>query len=79
MNILNVNMSLDPVYLPSYSPELNPDEYLNGNLKNKVHSGTPIRNREDLEKKPRSFMMTLVRGPEHVRSYFSHPKVVYAA
>jgi hypothetical protein len=23
--------------------ELNPDEYLNGNLKNRVHSGTPIR------------------------------------
>ena len=31
-------------YLPSYSPDLNPDEYLNGNLKTNVHSGTPIRN-----------------------------------
>jgi len=66
-------------YLPSYSPELNPDEYLNGNLKNKVHSGTPIRNREDLEKKARSFMRTLVKRPAHVRSYFRHPKVAYAA
>ena len=27
-------------YLPSYCPELNPDEYLNGDLKNRVHSGT---------------------------------------
>jgi transposase len=66
-------------YLPSYSPELNPDEYLNGNLKSKVHFGTPIRNREDLEKKTRSFMRTLVKRPAHVRSYFRHPKVVYAA
>lgn len=66
-------------YLPSYSPELNPDEYLNGNLKNKVHSGTPIRNREDLEKKTRSFMRTLVKQPAHVRSYFRHHKVAYAA
>jgi len=66
-------------YLPSYSPELNPDEYLNGNLKTKVHSGTPIRNREDLEKKTRSFMRTLVKRPAHVRSYFKHPKVAYAA
>jgi transposase len=70
---------IEVFYLSSYSPELNPDEYLNGNLKNKVHSGTPIRNREDLEKKTRSFMRTLVKRPEHVRSYFSHPKVAYAA
>ena len=27
-------------YLPSYSPELNPDEYLNNDLKHRVHSGT---------------------------------------
>ena len=66
-------------YLPSYSPELNPDEYLNGNLKNKVHSGAPIRNREDLEKKTRSFMRTLIKRPAHVRSYFRHRKVAYAA
>ncbi len=26
-------------YLPSYSPELNPDEYLNGNLKTKSTPG----------------------------------------
>ena len=70
---------IEVFYLSSYSPELNPDEYLNGNLKNKVHSGTPIRNREDLEKKTRSFMRTLVKRPAHVRSYFSHPKVAYAA
>jgi len=70
---------IEVFHLPSCSPELNPDEYLNGNLKNKVHSGTPIRNREDLEKKTRSFMKTLARRPAHVRSYFSHPKVAYAA
>jgi transposase len=66
-------------YLPSYSPELNPDEYLNGNLKNRVHSGKPVRNQEDLEKKTRSFMRTLLKQPAHVRSYFKHPKVAYAA
>ena len=30
-------------YLPSYSPELNPDEYLNNDLKHRVHSGIPAR------------------------------------
>jgi transposase len=70
---------IEVFHLPSYSPEINPDEYLNGNLKNKVHSGKPARNQSDLEKKTRSFMKTLVRRPEHVQSYFKHPKVAYAA
>jgi len=70
---------IEVFHLPSYSPELNPDEYLNGNLKTKVHSGKPVRNREDLEKKTRSFMRTLLKRPGHVRSYFKHHKVAYAA
>ncbi|MDP2268971.1 MAG: IS630 family transposase, partial [Deltaproteobacteria bacterium] len=61
------------------SSELNPDEYLNGNLKNKVHLGKPVRNQEYLEKKTRSFMKTPIRRPAHVRSYFKHHKVAYAA
>lgn len=70
---------IEVFYLPSYSPELNPDEYLNGNLKTKVHSGTPIRNQKDLEMKALSFMRTLAKRPAHVRNYFKHPKVDYAA
>jgi transposase len=73
------NEKIELFYLPSYSPELNPDEYLNGNLKNKVHSGKPVRNQGDLEKKTRSFMRTLAMRPAHVRSYFKHPRVAYAA
>ena len=70
---------IEVFHLPSYSPELNPDECLNGNLKNKAHSGKPVRNREDLEKKTRSFMRTLLKRPAHVKNYFKHPKVAYAA
>lgn len=66
-------------YLPSYSPELNPDEYLNGNLKQKIRSGMPARSQKDLIKKTRSFMKTLQRRPHHVRGYFKHPKAAYAA
>ncbi len=66
-------------YLPSYSPELNPDEYLNGNLKQRIRSGMPARSQKDLVKKTRSFMKTLQRRPNHVRSYFKHPMVSYAA
>jgi hypothetical protein len=38
-------------YLPSYSPERNPDEYLNCDLKAGVHSGTPVRKKGDLKKR----------------------------
>ena len=66
-------------YLPPYAPELNPDEYLNGDLKCRVRSGLPARSHSDLTRKTRSFMKTLQKRPQHVKNYFKHPKVVYAA
>jgi transposase len=65
-------------YLPSYSPELNPDEYLNGDLKTRVHSGTHAGTESDLQHKTQSFMRMLVKRPHRVRSYFKHPMVTYA-
>jgi transposase len=70
---------IEVFYLPSYSPELNPDEYLNGDLKQSVRSGIPARSQKDIEHKTRSFMRTLLKRPQHVSNYFKHPKVSYAA
>jgi transposase len=70
---------IEVFFLPPYSPEYNPDEYLNGDLKKRIRSGLPARSIEDLEKKTRSFMKTLQRRPQHVQSYFRHPLVGYAA
>ncbi len=66
-------------YLPAYSPELNPDEYLNCDLKAGVHSRPPSRNQEDLIKKVKSHMVKLQKLPARVSSYFQHPKIAYAA
>ena len=66
-------------YLPSYSPELNPDEYLNGDLKHSIRSGLPARSEKALTKKTRSFMRKLQNRPKHVQNYFRHPKIAYAA
>lgn len=66
-------------YLPAYAPELNPDEYLNNCLKQKVHSGTQARTAKDLKRKAESFMRTLIRRPHQVKKYFEHPAVSYAA
>ena len=70
---------IEVFYLPTYSPELNPDEYLNGDLKRRVHSGILARSVNDLKNKTRSFMKTLQKRPQHVKNYFKHPKVSYAA
>ncbi len=65
-------------YLPAYSPEMNPDEYLNSDLKTRVHSGTLPLTEFDLKHKTRSFMRMLVKRPSRVQSYFRHPMVAYA-
>ena len=66
-------------YLPSYSPELNPDEYLNCDLKAGVHSGVPARSKPDLKKKAISHLRMLQKRPQRVMKYFKHPKIRYAA
>jgi transposase len=65
-------------FLPPYSPEVNPDEYLNGDLKQRIRSGIPAKTVNDLCKKTRSFMKLLQCRPKHVMNYFKHPKIVYA-
>ena len=66
-------------YLPPYCPELNPDEYLNNDLKQRVHSGTQAITAKELKYKTESFMRQLLRRPHHVKKYFEHPAVRYAA
>ena len=66
-------------FLPAYSPELNPDEYLNCDLKAGIHSKSPARDKESLTNKVRSHMKMLQRSPKRVRKYFKHQKISYAA
>ena len=70
---------IEVFFLPSYSPELNPDEYLNCDLKAGVHSGTPARTKDQLKKKAISHLRKLQKLPGRVKKYFKHPKIAYAA
>jgi transposase len=70
---------IEVFYLPSYSPELNPDEYLNCDIKCAVHSCIPARNEKELKQKMVSHMRKLQKLPGRVRKYFEHPKIKYAA
>lgn len=66
-------------YLPSYSPELNPDEYLNGDLKAGIHSKPPVRSQKGLKRVVISHMKKLQKSPRRVSKYFEHPSIRYAA
>ena len=70
---------IEVFFLPAYSPELNPDEYLNGDLKAGVHSKPPARDAAGLTKKVVSHMRKLQKSPERIKAYFKHPKIAYAA
>ena len=60
-------------FLPSYSPEYNPDEYLNNDLKQTIGSQHQANTEADLQLRANAFMESLSSDPEHVQSYFDHP------
>lgn len=70
---------IEVFYLPSYSPELNPDEMLNADLKQAVTTKAPARTKGQLLKTTTSHMRKLQKSPERVKSYFEHAPVKYAA
>jgi len=68
---------IEVFFLPPYSPEVNPDEYLNHALKLSVHSGKHPRTKEDLIHKIHSFMRRLQHRRLMVCSFFLHYKLSY--
>ena len=70
---------IEVFYLPSYSPELNPDEHLNCDLKVGVHSGTPARDKNQLKSKAMAHLRKLQKLPGRVMSYFQAATIQYAA
>jgi hypothetical protein len=68
---------IEVFFLPPYSPEINPDEYLNHCLKMDVHSGGHPRTKKDLFHKIHSFMRRLQHRRQCVRAFFRHPALQY--
>jgi transposase len=66
-------------FLPPYSPQHNPDEYLNGNLKRELAKKGYSKNRDELESKARGIMKKFQLNPEHIKSFFLSDKVKYAS
>jgi len=70
---------IEVFYLPAYSPELNPDEGINGDLKQAVPRKPPARSRPDLQRNVISHMRRLSKSPKRIRSLFQNPAFRYAA
>jgi transposase len=70
---------IEVFYLPSYSPELNPDEMANADLKQAVTKPVAARTKEELTKAVKSHLRSVQRQPERIRTYFQHDPVRYAA
>jgi transposase len=66
-------------FLPPYSPELNPDEYLNQDVKSSALGRRRPRDLKEMEADVRAYLRSTQRTPAVVRRFFRHPKVSYAA
>jgi len=66
-------------FLPPYSPELNPDEFLNQDVKTNAVRRRRPRNQKELLFNIRSYLQSTQRQPLIVRNYFLAPSVQYAA
>jgi transposase len=70
---------IEVFYLPSYSPELNPEERLNADLKQAIGKKVPVRTKTKLRDAANQHMDMLQSNPERVRSFFQDKRVKYAA
>lgn len=66
-------------FLPAYSPEKNPDEYLNCDLKQGLSNKPAPKNQEKLKENVENHMEMLAQNPQRVQKYFNHKDIQYAA
>jgi len=64
---------LELCYLPPYSPQLNPDEQVWKNVKERVAKQFP-RDKYDMRKMLREALERLKELPEIIRGFFRHPE-----
>ena len=70
---------IEVFHLPPYSPELNPDEGVIGDLKRAVTRREPARSKAQLKRAVVGHMRKLSKSPHRVRSFFGHGTFRYAA
>lgn len=66
-------------FLPRHSPELNPDEHVWEEIKDKQLGRQPIKNKRDLKRRLQSSLRSLQRRTQRIISFFHLPETQYAA
>jgi len=66
-------------YLPSYSPDLNPDENLNHDVKSNAVGRRRPHDQKQMMRHVRSYLYGRQRRPQLVKKYFQAKSVRYAA
>lgn len=66
-------------YLPPYSPEFNPDEYLNQDYKRNANKNNIPFTKVQLRKNTEIYMNNLVQDTKKVANFFKHSSITYAA
>jgi transposase len=64
-------------FLPPYSPELNPDEWVWKNVKHDTVGRSGVRSKDDLKAIATSALRHLQKVPRKVRGFFADPKLAY--
>jgi len=72
-------LRLQLFFLPGYSPDLNPDEFLNQDVKSNALGRQRPATRTEMITGVRSYLRSTQRQPEIVKSYFHAESVRYAA
>jgi transposase len=68
---------LELVFLPSYSPELNPDEWVWNNVKRDQIGRRTVRDFGELKMVALGALRRLQKSPQIVRGFFADPKLAY--
>lgn len=66
------------ILLPAYSPDLNPDEFLNHDVKHNAVGRRRATSQDDMIADVRGYLRSTQKQPAIVRSYFHAPSVQYA-
>jgi len=70
---------IEMFYLPTYSPELNPDERLNQDVKSNALGRQRPATKDEMICGVRSYLQKTQKRPQKVRNYFKDKHVAYAA
>ena len=76
--VAGYSAQIELFYLLSYSPQLNPEERLNADLKQEMGRRVPLRTKAKLRAAATEHTAMLEQSPERVKAYLQDQRIRYA-